>query len=115
MNLFVASNAEIEVDGVRVRLSQETEYPWDGKVRVTIHPERRIRMRLLIRSPRLVAGTILGGTSTGSQGGRRGALAVPQRRKAGCPRPVDGYASVDREWNGTETASSSLCPCLCER
>ncbi len=108
VNLFVASSAEIEVDGVRVRLTQETQYPWDGNVRVTIHPERKVRMRLLIRIPGWSHGKVLGGDLYGFQerpsekpslclNGER--LKVPS---------VEGYVSVDREWNGTDRIELNL-------
>lgn len=102
VNLFMASNTEIEIDGVRVRLTQETEYPWDGMVRITVRPERRVRMQLLIRVPGWSRGHILGGDLYRFEGGLS---EEPLLRLNGERLDVpagDGYASVEREWNGTE-------------
>ena len=39
VNLFVAGTAEVKMDGGRtVKLVQETRYPWDGAVRMTVSP-----------------------------------------------------------------------------
>jgi DUF1680 family protein len=52
VNLFVASTAQIELDGGRkVKIVQETRYPWDGAVRMTVNPESAGRFRLKVRIP----------------------------------------------------------------
>ncbi len=38
VNLFVGSEATIELPGASVRITQETDYPWTGSVRLTIEP-----------------------------------------------------------------------------
>ena len=61
VNLFVTSRGQVEVDGVRIDLIQETDYPWDGDIRITVRPERPVRMRLMLRLPGWSRGQILGG------------------------------------------------------
>lgn len=52
VNLFVASQSEIKMDGDRVvKLSQETRYPWDGQVRMTVNPNKRGRFTINVRIP----------------------------------------------------------------
>jgi DUF1680 family protein len=52
VNLFVAGTAEIAMeDGRVVRLEQHTRYPWDGKVRITVHPESQSRFAIKVRIP----------------------------------------------------------------
>lgn len=51
-NLFTASTATITVDGKNdVRIVQETNYPFDGKVRVTLSPARKATFPLFVRIP----------------------------------------------------------------
>jgi DUF1680 family protein len=51
-NLFVGSTAEIAMeDGRVVRLEQETLYPWDGKVRLAVHPKSPGRFTIKWRIP----------------------------------------------------------------
>src|SRR5579885_1999284 len=41
VNLFVASDAEIKMEGGRiVKVTQETRYPWDGAIKLTVRPAR---------------------------------------------------------------------------
>ena len=52
VNLFVGSASEIELDnGRKVKLTQETRYPWDGAVKMTVTPTRRTPSRSTCASP----------------------------------------------------------------
>lgn len=52
VNLFVASESEIRLDNdIAVRLKQETRYPWEGSVRLTVDPERSGRFTINLRIP----------------------------------------------------------------
>ena len=45
VNLFVGGTADIKLDSGRaVKMTQETRYPWDGAVRMTVTPDRRTRL-----------------------------------------------------------------------
>ncbi len=39
INLFTSNNASIDVDGRTIKVIQETNYPWDGKVNIVVNPE----------------------------------------------------------------------------
>jgi len=51
VNLFIAGEAKIDLAGRSVRVKQETRYPWDGKVRITVDPERKGEFALHLRVP----------------------------------------------------------------
>jgi len=38
VNLFIGSEAELDLPGGAVRITQETDYPWNGTVRLTVEP-----------------------------------------------------------------------------
>lgn len=46
VNLFVGSDATLTVNGQSVRLTQETNYPWDGTVKVEVDAEVDFELRL---------------------------------------------------------------------
>ncbi|MEW6048638.1 MAG: beta-L-arabinofuranosidase domain-containing protein [Bacillota bacterium] len=50
-HLYAAGEAQLEVGGTPVRLAQETLYPWDGAIRVTVHPRVRREFTLALRIP----------------------------------------------------------------
>jgi len=52
INLFVGSNAEVKLDnGRKVKLTQETRYPWDGAVKITVTPDQTAPMTINVRIP----------------------------------------------------------------
>src|SRR5690606_23776047 len=40
VNLYAASEADIEMPGGKVRVTQTTDYPWDGRVSMAVNPEK---------------------------------------------------------------------------
>ncbi len=51
INLFVQGESEIEIGENKVQLTQETSYPWDGNIAITVNPEKAEEFNLLIRIP----------------------------------------------------------------
>ena len=51
VNLFIAGEGEVVVAGQTVTLKQETRYPWDGALRLTVTPEKEAEFVLKIRVP----------------------------------------------------------------
>lgn len=51
VNLFVGSQAAVEIAGQHVQIEQKTGYPWDGKIQIVLAPERPLEMSLRIRIP----------------------------------------------------------------
>jgi uncharacterized protein len=52
VNLFVGSQADIQLDGDRhVKLIQETKYPWDGRVKITVQPDQAGPFTIKVRVP----------------------------------------------------------------
>jgi hypothetical protein len=52
VNLYVASNAEIKLDNGRtVKMKQETRYPWDGTVKMTVNPDAAGTLTIHVRIP----------------------------------------------------------------
>ena len=51
INLFVQNEAEIQSDSQKVRIKQETDYPWDGKIVIAIDPEKAKKFTISVRIP----------------------------------------------------------------
>jgi uncharacterized protein len=51
VNLYAAGTANIETPGGRVTMAQDTRYPWDGAVRLSVTPERSRQFTLHVRIP----------------------------------------------------------------
>lgn len=51
VNLFVASEANVEMSDIGLNVRQETEYPWDGKVKIIFSPAKEEIFTVKIRIP----------------------------------------------------------------
>ena len=51
LNLYIGSQADIDLEKNRVRIKQETRYPWDGAVKITLDPESAGRFAVYVRIP----------------------------------------------------------------
>jgi alpha-N-arabinofuranosidase len=51
VNLFVDSSTKIKIDKYTVGIKQQTEYPWEGKVKIAVEPERSAEFRIAVRIP----------------------------------------------------------------
>ncbi len=51
VNLFVKSQATVRIGENPVRVAQETRYPWEGKIQITMNPEKAAEFAVYIRIP----------------------------------------------------------------
>lgn len=51
VNLFISCTAEIKMQHLQVQISQQTIYPWNGRVLIEVNPESESQFTLRIRIP----------------------------------------------------------------
>jgi uncharacterized protein len=51
VNLFISNDADITVGRTKVQVSQKANFPWDGKVEMTVNPEKSASFSMMIRIP----------------------------------------------------------------
>lgn len=51
VNLYIASETAVTVNDGKVGIKQATGYPWEGKVRLTVHPEQKADFTVKLRLP----------------------------------------------------------------
>ena len=92
VHLYLQGRARLVLDnGAEVRVRQKTEYPWQGKVRLTVEVERPAEFTLRLRLPGWC---------------RQYELAVDGA--AAAPLVERGYACLRRTWHGGEVVELDL-------
>ena len=51
VNLYIGNETTFPVDGKPVTLIQETDYPWDGNIRLTVQADQPVKKQLKLRLP----------------------------------------------------------------
>src|SRR3954447_12677710 len=94
VNMFVGSTINLEnVGGTDVEMVQATNYPWDGKVSITVNPRTAKNFSLRIRAPqRNVSGLYQGTPAVG------GITSLAVNGKTVKPVIENGYAVIARNW-----------------
>lgn len=93
VNLYVGGTASATVEGdVLLKLTQETDYPWSGDVKITVDPEKSVKFALNLRIP-----DWCNNFKVGINGESYSANAVS-----------NGYLSIDREWQSNDTVELNL-------
>ena len=51
INLFIGSQTTVSVKGTKVVLNQQTEYPWNGNVKINVNPDKPGLFKIKLRLP----------------------------------------------------------------
>lgn len=51
VNLYIASETNVKMDGMPVAIKQATNYPWEGKVQFTLNPDQKKAFTLKLHLP----------------------------------------------------------------
>jgi hypothetical protein len=100
INLFVGSNANIKISNTEVAVKMETNYPWDGKVKLNIDAAKKQRFKVFIRVPEWTdnANPNLDKDSYQSTNGQDAGVIFYVNRKPVAVQRENGYAIIDRDW-----------------
>jgi DUF1680 family protein len=91
VNFFNTSIAEVEVNNVKIKLEQKTDYPWDGRVTMSVNPAKALNFTLRVRQPEWCAGASL------KINGKNFKAKVEK-----------GYLLMDRQWKAGDTVEYNM-------
>jgi hypothetical protein len=94
VNLLIGSTVNVEnIAGTDVEMVQATDYPWSGKVSMTVNPKIRKNFSIRIRVPkRNVSGLYTSTTDA------NGIVSLAVNGSAVKPKIEKGYAVITRAW-----------------
>ena len=91
VNLYIGNSTEINTDNTNVTLRQETNYPWDGTVKLTVTPSNPLKKEIRLRIPSWCEQYTLS---------VNGQLVKAPTEK--------GYAVLNKEWKQGDVISLSM-------
>jgi DUF1680 family protein len=92
VNLYVAGKATVSLGDNEVTIAQETKYPWDGKVKLTIEPKKAGEFTVYLRIPEWCNGAKL--SLRGRESATSGWATAGEE-----PNTEKGYARIVRKWS----------------
>ncbi len=94
VHLYGESTARVDLaDGAKVTLTQQTQYPWNGAIALSVTVEQPTRFALSLRIPAWAKGAT---------------IAVNGQKIDLDSVTVDGYARIEREWRAGDSVMLDL-------
>ena len=95
VNLFVGSKVTIDnVAGTDVEMVQDTDYPWSGKIAITVNPRARRDFTIRLRVPTRDVSALYSAAPNAD-----GMSSISVNGRVVKPVMADGYASISRTWS----------------
>lgn len=99
VNLYVSNNADIIIENQKFKIVQETNYPWDGKVKLYVDSEKSAMFTMKLRVPGWARNEVM---PSGLYSYKNKPSALPTLMINGKKQDVkirDGYFVINRKWN----------------
>jgi DUF1680 family protein len=108
VNLFVGSRAKVGTPTGTVELVQETDYPWDGKIKLTVLTDTPQRLVLCLRVPGWSAGRPVPSDLYRHLEPTTERPTFALNGEAVEPAQHQGYAEFDRNWRNGDVLEMTL-------
>jgi len=90
INLYGSSKLSMNIDGVDVGVSQETDYPWSGEVKIRVDTDEPVEFSIHVRVPGWTSGSL-----------------IKVDGRAFRPMPST-YLEIKRKWRGSSVIKASF-------
>jgi DUF1680 family protein len=104
VNLFVASTADVKMDNGRtVKVDQETRYPWDGAIKMTITPDQAAELTIKVRVPGWARNQPVPSDLYKYEDASNLPVSIKVNGKPAVFTIDKGYAAIERMWKAGDT------------
>ena len=108
VNLFAGNEASISIGNTNVKLTQQTNYPWEGSVKMTVTPEKATEFPISIRIPGWATGEAIPGNLYTYQDKQAKPVSLKVNGKAISARIEKGYIKLARAWKKGDVIELSI-------
>jgi DUF1680 family protein len=108
INLFTTNHAKMEIMGSKTEVEQQTDYPWNGNIAITLNPAKKQKFTVWIRIPGWAQEQVLPGDLYSYQGKYGGKIGLIVNGKAEKPILRKGYAAITKVWETNDKIELSL-------
>jgi DUF1680 family protein len=99
INLFVGSASKINFNSkTSVDVSQQTNYPWDGNVKISINPSNKSKFAVYIRIPGWVRNQPVPGNLYSYVNPVKETISIKVNGQNAEYKTENGYAIINRDW-----------------
>jgi len=103
VNLYVGSTGRVKLAGRTVRITQKTDYPWEGLVNIAVEPATPGEFAILLRIPGWARGLPVPSTLYRYAGKSKSGMALEVNGRPVGINVAPGYVRIRREWKAGDT------------
>ncbi len=98
VNLFMSNDANITVNGKKVELAQETRYPWNGDIAITVKNNKAKAWTMKVRVPGWVRNQVVPSNLYEYTDGKRLGYSISVNGEKVEGELQNGYFNINRNW-----------------
>lgn len=103
VNLYASNTAKVALDKNNLEISQQTNYPWDGKVSITVTPKNELPFTIKLRIPSWARNQVLPGDLYRYKNTSTAKTIVTINGKHIDYTENKGYITITKKWKKGET------------
>ena len=108
VNLFVDSEAKVDLAGGPVAIAQKTAYPWDGAIAIHVTPDHARAFEVRVRIPGWAQDRPVPSALYRYAGAPQGAFTLRVNGKPADAKLAKGYAVIARTWTAGDVIALDL-------
>lgn len=108
VNLFIGGEATIETGNNKVKLTQQTQYPWKGEVHIGVEPEKSETFSVNVRIPAWAQNQCVPSDLYTFQKVVKEQAELKVNGKRISPNIQNGFARIERQWQKGDTIELNL-------
>lgn len=108
VNHFIGGSATVKLPATTVTLKQETRYPWDGAVKITVASDQAARFAMNVRIPGWARNEPVPSDLYRYEDSEKPEVKLAVNGKPVAVKLAKGFAVIDREWKSGDTVTLDL-------
>ncbi|OXG09246.1 hypothetical protein BC749_101637 [Flavobacterium araucananum] len=98
VNLYASNNAAFTLGKTDLQISQQTGYPWNGKVAISVNPKKESQFTIKLRVPGWARNEVLPGDLYSYKKASTQKATINLNGEILTIQPQDGYFVINRKW-----------------
>jgi uncharacterized protein len=108
INLFIGSKTNLQIGKSNISIEQQTNYPWDGDVKINFSPDKKIKTALHVRIPGWVRGEPVPGDLYRFVNDQTKKFSLKINGNDAAYTLQKGYVVIEREWQKGDVVELNL-------
>ncbi|WJS95859.1 glycoside hydrolase family 127 protein [Flavobacterium johnsoniae] len=108
VNLYASNNASFQLGKTDLQISQQTSYPWNGKIAISVNPKKESQFTIKFRVPGWSRNEVLPGDLYSYKKASTQKATISLNGETLAIQPENGYFNINRKWKKGDKISLNL-------